>query len=141
MSTDCLSVAELMLLSGAKPKSKLKRQPGEPGSPRESEGCCEHLSRRMFGGGQAEMIVRLLVLFLHVQGAGELEPNTQQAWIAIEDPAECILSPPIIPRFVAPHSCHERFFDGGVEIRYALRLCWRRSLAHPEPQPKQETNA
>ena len=73
-------------------------------------------------GGEAEMIVRLLVLLFHEQRPGELEPDAQQPGIAIQDPAEHGFGLPIVP---APHSWS---FRRGSLARFSasiIRLgCW-----------------
>src|SRR5207248_10870106 len=103
-----------------------------------ANGGAYHRGRRMLRGGEAEMIIRLLVLLLHVRGPGQFEANPQQSLIAIEYPAEYGLGPSIVPRPIADHPAQEAapcfaLPGGGTPRRGPIRALGRRRCGLPAP--------
>jgi len=91
----------------------------------------------MRGRCKAELIVGLLVFFLHEQGAGKLKPDPEQTWIAIEDAAESCLGGPIIPMGIVGHPLDELALDDRVEPGRRLRCRDRRRRSANQRQGQQ----
>ena len=102
MSTVCLSVAELMLVSGVHPDFEVEA----PCAARayrlaEADYVADHLLRRMLARGEAKMIIRLLILLFHEERAGQFKAYAQKFRIAIENSEEHDFGMRVVPRFVA----------------------------------------
>ena len=82
----------------------------------EAVNVARYLGGRVRSCGKAKMIVRLLILLFHEQGARQLEPDAQQPRVAIENAAEQSLSASIITRLEAWYSVKEISFDLRVEL-------------------------
>src|SRR6185369_14034664 len=70
----------------------------------------------MFARREAELVVRLLVLFLHEQGPGEFKPNAQQPGIPIKNPPECELGTSVVARRIGIHSSGEFLLGPSVKL-------------------------
>src|SRR4029079_16864526 len=89
-----------------------------------------HQLRWLPRSGEAQMVIRFLILPFHEQGPCELQPDPEQAGIAIQDPAKQSFGLMIVPALVAAHRVEEITLNYRVSRVLSPRL--RPAPAQPE---------